>query len=472
MRVTKQTVILGLVLFFLSIAGNVTGKNISGSFTLSPMIGGYIFESSQALDDELAYGLGVGYNFNKNWGLEAVFNYIETGWEQDVNGGADVNTTLYHIDALYHFLPDNKLVPYICAGIGSIYLDPDAGYNDMDSLLNYGGGVKYFINEVIALRGEVRHIISFDETQQNFIYSAGFTFSFGGEDDTDGDGVYDNMDRCPHTPTNAVVDNSGCPLDSDRDGVYDYIDRCPHTPTNAAVDNSGCPLDSDRDGVYDYLDRCPDTPTNAAVDNSGCPSDSDRDGVYDYLDRCPDTPTNAAVDNSGCPSDSDSDSDGVYDYLDKCPDTPINAAVDNSGCPSDSDSDGVYDYLDKCQGTPKGATVDSRGCWVIKGVLFDPGKSKIKPSTHKALNNIAAILKQNPTLRLEVQGHTDNRGSLSINKMLSQKRATAVMEYLLGKSIKKDRLTAKGLWFTNPAASNKTRHGRAKNRRVELMPIY
>ncbi len=88
--------------------------------------------------------------------------------------------------------------------------------------------------------------------------------------DSDGDGVPDNLDRCPNTPKGVEVDSVGCPLDSDGDGVPDYLDKCPNTPKEAKVDSVGCPLDSDGDGVPDYLDKCPDTPAGIPVDGHGC----------------------------------------------------------------------------------------------------------------------------------------------------------------------------------------------------------
>jgi len=91
--------------------------------------------------------------------------------------------------------------------------------------------------------------------------------------DTDGDGVYDHLDKCPGTPKGTKVDKDGCPilLDSDGDGVYDNMDKCPGTPKGVKVDKDGCPLDSDGDGVYDYEDRCPGTPKGITVDKYGCP---------------------------------------------------------------------------------------------------------------------------------------------------------------------------------------------------------
>ena len=90
------------------------------------------------------------------------------------------------------------------------------------------------------------------------------------DSDGDGDGVYDELDQCPNTPTGVQVDVRGCPLDTDGDGVYDYLDKCPGTPSGVKVDSRGCPLDTDGDGVYDYLDKCPGTPKGAKVNEQGC----------------------------------------------------------------------------------------------------------------------------------------------------------------------------------------------------------
>ncbi len=90
-------------------------------------------------------------------------------------------------------------------------------------------------------------------------------------------------------------------IDSDRDGVYDNIDKCPNTPRLSKVDKYGCPIDSDRDGILDYKDRCAKTPKGVEVDRNGCPVDSDGDGIVDYKDKCQDTEEGFSVDPNGCP---------------------------------------------------------------------------------------------------------------------------------------------------------------------------
>ncbi len=136
----------------------------------------------------------------------------------------------------------------------------------------------------------------------------------------------------------------------------------------------------------------------------------------------------------------------------------------------DSDGDGVPDDIDQCPGTPEGARVNSVGCWVLENVLFDFDKAVIKPEAYPLLDEVVAILKKNPDMTVELQGHTDNIGSQEYNMGLSLRRANAVADYLESKGISSDRLTTKGFGFSKPVALNGTEFGRSLNRRVELHP--
>jgi outer membrane protein OmpA-like peptidoglycan-associated protein len=137
--------------------------------------------------------------------------------------------------------------------------------------------------------------------------------------------------------------------------------------------------------------------------------------------------------------------------------------------PVDSDGDGVTDDRDQCPNTPIGANVDARGCWSFEAVmLFDFDRSEIKSEAHPMLNETSDILKMNPEINVKIDGHTDNIGTSMYNMKLSERRANAVMEYFVSKGVDAKRLTIKGFGLTSPAASNDTKKGRAKNRRVEL----
>ena len=226
--------------------------------------------------------------------------------------------------------------------------------------------------------------------------------------------------------------------------------------------------DGDNDGVLDSKDKCPKTPANVTVDMNGCALDSDGDGVVDFRDDCPDTPKGDKVNLLGCSLDTDRD--GVSDSKDQCPTTPKGVKVDSMGCALDSDNDGVMNSDDNCPNTPQGANVNSLGCWVLENLQFDTGKSTIKSSSYAMLDKVAGVLNNVSNLEVEIQGHTDNRGSQRFNASLSQKRADAVLNYLVNRGVSANRLSAKGYGFSRPIDSNDTPEGRAINRRVELQP--
>ena len=205
--------------------------------------------------------------------------------------------------------------------------------------------------------------------------------------------------------------------------------------------------------------------------------DTDRDGVPDNVDQCPGTGAAAQgyVDVYGCPVDSDSD--GLPDFKDACPHNPVGALVDSRGCPLDSDGDGVPDGLDDCPDSDPGLGVDRFGCMdlsllekpIVLHVKYDPGSFEIDRKTMAALDDLAKILIKAPGVRLEILGYTDNIGLPENNRALSQKRANRVRDYLVSLGINTGRLTSIGKGETNFTASNQTREGRQKNRRVVLI---
>lgn len=213
--------------------------------------------------------------------------------------------------------------------------------------------------------------------------------------------------------------------------------------------------DSDGDGVPDDVDACPGTPSGVAVDSRGCPLDSDGDGVPDYLDKCPGTASGVRVDSTGCPVQEvapppppvvDSDGDGVPDDQDTCPNTPAGVAVDANGCPE----------------------VGGR-LITLENVLFDFNKATIKPEFAGLLDGVAATLQSNSGMAVQVVGNTDSVGSASYNQGLSERRANAVREYLIGRGIDGSRMSTRGDGESNPVASNDSDEGRALNRRVDFL---
>lgn len=174
----------------------------------------------------------------------------------------------------------------------------------------------------------------------------------------------------------------------------------------------------------------------------------------------------------------DTDGDGIMDDKDKCPEEPGSQAT--GGCP-DADNDGVIDSKDKCPNDPG---TDGFGCPEIKpatkkimeaamnGLQFETGSAKIKEESYAKLDKVYEILKANPKLKLDINGHTDNTGDASLNLQLSKDRAAAAKAYLIKKGIDPARVQANGYGDTQPVADNNTEEGRAKNRRVEFKVHY
>lgn len=364
---------------------------------------------------------------------------------------------------LKYDLTKTKVQPFVMGGYGVTHVQADNYAKDFYGGPNVGGGFNFWLNDVLSIVLQYNYNVlpGYHNYHQGAV---GLNFKLlTGPIDTDKDGVPDETDACPKVAGN----NNGCP-DADNDGVNDQDDTCPNEAGTAAT--KGCP-DSDGDGIVDSQDKCPQKAGKAEL--GGCP-DTDGDGIVDDEDQCPNEPGTAAT--KGCP---DKDGDGVLDKDDKCPGEKGTAAL--NGCP-DRDGDGVADKDDKC---PDLAGVAERqGCPEIKEekvkeietklnvaatrIQFDLGKSTIKSKSFVELDKIVDVMNEYTFTKFNIEGHTDNVGNAEQNRSLSQQRADAVRDYIAGKGIEGNRLTSTGFGQDRPIASNKTKSGQAKNRRVEI----
>jgi OOP family OmpA-OmpF porin len=275
--------------------------------------------------------------------------------------------------------------------------------------------------------------------------------------DRDRDGISDENDRCPSDPEDKdqYQDSDGCPdPDNDQDGIPDAMDKCPNDieDKDGFEDEDGCSEpDNDKDGLSDLRDPCPTEAEDkdGFKDDDGCPDpDNDRDGLPDLQDPCPTEAEDkdGFKDDDGCP-DPDNDRDGLPDAQDNCPDEPGPAS--NHGCKGRQLArlrEGRIDILDS--------------------VYFKTDQDVIARRSYPLLDNVARILQSHPDLRVRVEGHTDNQGRPEHNKELSRRRAESVVRFLTSRGVDAQRLEAEGYGPTQPIADNRTRQGRAKNRRV------
>ena len=286
--------------------------------------------------------------------------------------------------------------------------------------------------------------------------------------DRDGDGLKDDVDKCPDDPEDFddFEDLDGCPdEDNDRDGLLDEDDKCPNEPEDkdGIDDLDGCPeadiLDRDGDGIPDEQDSCPDDPEDKDdfEDKEGCPDpDNDKDKILDVDDLCPNDPEDydSFEDKNGCP-DPDNDKDRILDVDDACPNEPetYNNHKDKDGCPD------------------KGLVVERKGrLEILQKIYFETNKFTIKSESFPVLDAVAVTMKQSPGILLvEIQGHADERDSHLHNQELTDGRSKAVRDYLINKGVEAERLKAKGFGETKPIDKNHNEEAWSKNRRVEFV---
>lgn len=407
------------------VGGTAFAGAADGSWYIAPQVNAVWLDDDRLADDDTGVTLAFGRTISPNWDFELSFFGSD-----HKRAGINSTTELQGFGATVHrvFYREGRVNPFLSLGIARVKASNSPGDDESEMSAMYGAGVLVQLGEasdegnVMALRGELgarRGLGSDNDVNKpvDYVAGLGIQYSWGGTPvrrvvDTDGDGVYDDVDKCPGTPPGTAVDGDGCPLpqDDDGDGVTNDIDKCPGTPAGAKVDASGCELDSDGDGVVDSRDQCPNTPAGAKVDEKGCELDSDGDGVTDLNDKCPDTPKGDRVDASGC------------------------------------------SFKEEIK---------------LPGVVFETGKADLLPESLPVLEGAIATLKRYPDLKIEVAGHTDSRGSDMYNLDLSSRRAATVLKYLQDGGVA-NTVTSRGYGERQPIASNTTDDGRQANRRVVL----
>jgi outer membrane protein OmpA-like peptidoglycan-associated protein len=320
-------------------------------------------------------------------------------------------------------LPLASVVPFVVVGGGVLGATSHPMGHDGDAVFHFGGGVKAAVTRLFTVRFDVRDNIG----------------QAGGESDGTGTshvelllGASVTFDR-PLPPP---------PRDRDYDGLFDGEDKC---PTLGALTRDGCPLDGDADGVSDTEDECPRQP---GASPTGCPTaDGDADGVADADDACPAV---AGPPPTGCLT-TDDDADGVL-AEDRCPSEPEtkNGFEDGDGCP-----DAIPEDLKAATG-------------IVPGITFKQGTADLDEASFATLDQEVAVLTKNPTVRVEVSGHTSSEGSDERNQELSEQRAEKVREYLVQRGVAPARVVARGAGASEPIADNETLEGRQQNRRIEI----
>ena len=323
---------------------------------------------------------------------------------------------------------------------GGFWLSAHIGWHNFDGPqfgIDAGVGYELSIARPFSLGAFIRVAVlpGGDTSGADGFWIAGLSASFSfqdvpGRSDTDGDGIPDSEEAAHGTDPERA--------DTDGDGIPDGVEvAAGYDPTL---------VDTDHDGLSDGAE------------------DANQDG---FLDPGESSPTLIDTDGGGV-NDLDESQNLQMD--------PQNASDD------DGDGDGVAEPYDHCPGTDEGAEVDAQGCasgqtpqlvvmsdvMEFEGIHFETGSSQITADSEETLQAARQLLERNPDVRVEIAGHTDDRGSAAVNQRLSTARAEAVRRWLIEHGISPGRLEARGYGESQPAHDNSTEEGRRHNRRIEL----
>lgn len=367
------------------------------------------------LDDGDTFGAEMGFRFDNNYAVRFELSRIFLDMEGPNAPGSGDDGTMLGADLMY-FLDDESL--YFFGGLR------EQSIADSYRMLSYGVGKHWAMTDTLRLISEVTAYRDLGQRYDDFSVKLGVAYIFG--------------------------ENSGITrqTDSDNDGVYDAVDRCPNSARGAVVDATGCNVDLDADGVLNSVDQCPNTPAGNKVNANGCAmKDADMDGIADAVDTCPNTPAGDEVNAKGCSIELDMDNDGVLDSRDKCVNTPMSDKVDKDGC----------------------SVMVQKEVSIAIDLLFANNSSIIENPDSAEIIKFVEFMQRYGNTDAVIEGHTSAVGSAEYNQFLSNKRAQSFKTLLVDRyDIDASRLKAVGYGETQLRDSSGTAAAHKVNRRIEV----
>ena len=387
-------------------------ENRAETFTLSPYVGGYTYQSNQKIETGPVVGGRLGYNLTDNWAVEAILDYTRG---DKTNGAGYAEKLRYGGDLLYNFMPKRSIVPYLAAGFGGMDLKDAGTQTRMRGVANYGGGVKWFFTDDAALRADVRGLnYSIDKLKTNVQYTLGVHLAIGAPKEAP------KPIQLPPAPVVEAEKPKAAP-----------VVVVPPAPTASLSANPG----SVEAGKAVTLSWNSQNATACEI----------QPGVG---------PVNPQGSKEVTPS----------------ADTTYTLNCKGEGGSASSRTDVAVTLPKMVEASAKKASAVVAGARLTLKVHFDTGKSIIKKQYYDELKIVGDGLNEHKNIKGVIEGHTDSVGSDASNMALSQRRANAVRDYIIKNfKIDRKRLAAKGYGETRPKADNNTVEGRAANRRIEAI---
>ncbi|QXE85253.1 outer membrane beta-barrel domain-containing protein [Geomonas nitrogeniifigens] len=457
-----------MVLAVMALAATAHAGERAGAFSISPFVGGYIFDDSKLpqrnyTQDRLLGGLRLGYDWTDNFATELVGTYLKV---EDAATDDEHGMYSYRLDLIWNFMPRSVIVPYLALGGGGTTIRYKHA-NSHDGTANGGAGFKIFLNDNIALRADGRRIIDFqsdhvrENIARNWEYSLGLTFVMGGR----------TMKAAPAKAAAAEPGGTVAPPPAPAPAPA----PAPEPQPTAAEPTPGhykyCitlqgEFDIDkaivrkelRDQIAQVGNFMKKYPTTTAV----IEGHTDNVGSYNHNMDLSQRRAQAVVDVL-------TEQYGIersrlaakgYGFT-----RPIADNATDEGKQKNRRIEAIID----CAFDVQQVTPPERLCMSLV-VDFDPGKAEIKPQYRDEIAKVADYMKRYTTTTAVIEGHTDNTGDAAHNMKLSQQRAQNVVDYMVKNfGIERSRLSAKGFGSTRPVAYNNTAEGRQKNRRINAI---
>ena len=435
-------------------AADIRGSNPKpvtlGGFSLTPTIGGYFFAGSEQRDATPSYGLKTGYDIIRksvadSLGIEGTLNYFTTKSKTDAS---DASGYLFRLDAIYPFILRGKWMPFIAIGAGGIVIDT-VSHADINPLFNYGAGLKYFLEDYLALRVDVRHLLVFDNanTRNNFEAGIGMSYYFGKE-----------RKKKPVPPPATKKE--------------EREDAKNGKKTNGTAINSALAIPALEDIAITTGEKA--EVEKKLVVKGETIAYPQSPPLFLSIAMAP----LLALESAAKPhflAEAPQESSGKNSVVREG--SPAKGAELSQPVPPEKEAPAAGKIEATSQTAPAKDDEPVRqaiGKKVVRklSVEFDKNSFYIKPKFHKILRETADIMKRSVDASAQIEGHSDSTWKLDFNIKLSEQRAQSVRSALIKLGIDPGRISTVGYGPARPIADNATIKGRQKNRRaVTLVTI-